>query len=189
MDQGIDAVILWSTWPETYSFTVHESFAANCLVLTNKDSGNIAAKITGTSRGVVCDNEETLFTVLYDVSLVKTLILKNYEQNSPHILKFNPAISLETANTLTGEKSDKCSQQDQISLKIKFDKAYVAQAFCISCTTGDHIVKQAKRIEAFKNEQQALYMRIRKHKGQIAELRPARFLKRWACGLLDRLKS
>ncbi len=44
-EHKIDAVFLWSIWPETYSFTLYESFFANCFVITNSMSGNIAAQL------------------------------------------------------------------------------------------------------------------------------------------------
>ena len=38
---SIDICFLWSIWPETFSFTLYESMAAGCYILTHKDSGNI----------------------------------------------------------------------------------------------------------------------------------------------------
>ena len=38
----IDVALLWSTWPETYSYTFYESYVAGCYIITNVNSGNIA---------------------------------------------------------------------------------------------------------------------------------------------------
>lgn len=43
LDHGIDIVLHWPTWHETFGITAHEAIAAGCLVLTNPESGNVAA--------------------------------------------------------------------------------------------------------------------------------------------------
>ncbi|MDD3415380.1 MAG: hypothetical protein PHY47_15455 [Lachnospiraceae bacterium] len=53
----IDAVFLYSIWPETYSFTYYESMAANCYVITNKNSGNIADQVLKNRNGTVYEND------------------------------------------------------------------------------------------------------------------------------------
>jgi hypothetical protein len=38
----IDLVMIWSNWPETYSYVTMESLAAGCGIITNYKSGNVA---------------------------------------------------------------------------------------------------------------------------------------------------
>ncbi len=40
-NKQIDVVLLWSIWPETFSFTLHEGLSVGAYVLTNPNSGNI----------------------------------------------------------------------------------------------------------------------------------------------------
>jgi hypothetical protein len=54
----IDVAFLWSVWPETFSFTLHEAMAAGCYVITHPDSGNIQHNLSGTNHGSVLDNED-----------------------------------------------------------------------------------------------------------------------------------
>jgi hypothetical protein len=52
-ENDIDIAFLWSICPETYSFTLFESLAAGCFIVTNADSGNIAAQVASTGQGKV----------------------------------------------------------------------------------------------------------------------------------------
>ncbi len=96
----IDIAFLWSVWAETYSFTLHEAFAGNCFVITNRLSGNIAAQIKGTSRGIIFDNETDMFHFLKDVSRVKDTVNLKLKEHSPVDLKFNPQLAIESADRL-----------------------------------------------------------------------------------------
>lgn len=120
---NIDIAFLWSLCPETYSFTLHESFAANCFVVTNKRSGNIAERIKETQRGIVFDNETEMLSFFNDVSGVKQLVAKNLEQNSFLTLKFNPQLSVES-----GEYADPryslISDADILSVLKGYDKEF-----------------------------------------------------------------
>lgn len=61
----IDVVVLWSICPETFSFTLYESLAAGCYIITNKNSGNIKDYILANPRkGIVLDNDEQLYEFL-----------------------------------------------------------------------------------------------------------------------------
>lgn len=64
----IDVVLLWSIWPETFSFVVHEALAAGCAVITSKHSGNIASLLKNSRNGEVLDDEGAL--------------LRNFEEDS-----------------------------------------------------------------------------------------------------------
>ena len=59
---NIDVAILWSSCPETFSFTMYEALAAGCFILTNPLSGNIQDYIKkNPMQGLVLDNEQRLF--------------------------------------------------------------------------------------------------------------------------------
>jgi glycosyltransferase involved in cell wall biosynthesis len=54
----IDVAFLWSVWPETFCFTLHEAMAAGCYVVTNPNSGNIQATVVQANCGKVFASEE-----------------------------------------------------------------------------------------------------------------------------------
>jgi glycosyltransferase involved in cell wall biosynthesis len=56
----IDAVVLWSIWPETFSFVTHEALAAGSLILTSEVSGNIARVVRSQNAGLVMKGEGAL---------------------------------------------------------------------------------------------------------------------------------
>ena len=58
--ENVDFVILWSIWPETYSYTYYESYNSGCYVITNKDSGNIADQVKKMKSGQVLTEEQLL---------------------------------------------------------------------------------------------------------------------------------
>lgn len=60
----IDCVLLWSNWPETYSYTFFESYAANTFILTCENSGNIADMVNQAGNGLVLKDEGELREVL-----------------------------------------------------------------------------------------------------------------------------
>jgi len=53
----IDVVVLWSNWPETFSFTFHEALAAGVYVVTGPHSGNIADQLKDSKKGRCFANE------------------------------------------------------------------------------------------------------------------------------------
>jgi len=59
-DSGVDIVVHWAGWPETFSFTAHEALAADTLVVTSAVSGNIAFLATQDPRIFVLPDTETL---------------------------------------------------------------------------------------------------------------------------------
>ncbi|AXM89100.1 hypothetical protein B379_08025 [Anoxybacillus ayderensis G10] len=86
----IDLVLLWSTVPESYSYTLHESIAAGVPILTFEQSGNIARKIQEDSSllGKVFKSEEELLSFLSN----KEEVLKFLERTEglwTYELKFN----------------------------------------------------------------------------------------------------
>lgn len=62
-EHGIDVVLHWPTWPETFAITAHEALAAGCQVLTNNVSGNIAA-LAKTHEHVLTLDSSTLAWML-----------------------------------------------------------------------------------------------------------------------------
>lgn len=60
--EKVDAVLLWSQVPETFSFTLSEAINADCFIITNPNSGNIAFTVKNEllNRGIVIDNEYLL---------------------------------------------------------------------------------------------------------------------------------
>jgi|GEM_PF-1152969 len=97
----IDIAFLWSIWPETYSFTVYEAFAANCFVVTNNLSGNIAEQIKDSGRGKIFNNEAEMFKFFHDSFTVKKAIGQNLRENSSYDLQFNPELSIEITDGLS----------------------------------------------------------------------------------------
>lgn len=83
-NHGIDIAFLWSTVPETYSYTFFESYVSGCYVLTNNRSGNICAMTAQYDCGKVLDNEEALFAYLDDYSRVKKDMEQMYEKKAEH---------------------------------------------------------------------------------------------------------
>lgn len=55
-----DVALIWPLCQETFSFTAHEAAAAGALVLTNPDSGNVAAFARETGLGVVLGGDAAL---------------------------------------------------------------------------------------------------------------------------------
>ena len=51
--EGIDLVLMWMHWPETFSFVAHEVLAGGAFIVTNDRSGNVAALVEKTGRGIV----------------------------------------------------------------------------------------------------------------------------------------
>ncbi len=55
-----DAALIWPLCRETFSFTAYEAAAAGAAVLTNPDSGNVAAFAADPARGIVLTDEAAL---------------------------------------------------------------------------------------------------------------------------------
>ena len=94
---AIDLAFLWSLVPETYSFTLFESMAAGCFVLTNPRSGNIAAQVSQLGRGLVAKDLGELLDFLQDTKRVETCLEQFQRQNPPFDLSPNPTLADEIA--------------------------------------------------------------------------------------------
>lgn len=76
----IDIAILWSLCPETFSFTLYESLAAGCYIITNPYSGNIQNfLIDNPQRGLIAENEEALIQLFSSGKIIEAV--KNYQNN------------------------------------------------------------------------------------------------------------
>ncbi len=53
---AIDLVVMPAPWPETFSYVAHEAIASGADVLALADSGNVAAEVMRSGRGVVLDD-------------------------------------------------------------------------------------------------------------------------------------
>jgi hypothetical protein len=56
----IDAVLVWPTWPETFSLVVYEVIAGGAKVLTHPGSGNVLPAATGYDRAIVLADDRAL---------------------------------------------------------------------------------------------------------------------------------
>lgn len=61
----ISVALLLSICPETYSYTYFEAMAANCFIIANRMSGNIAEQVKKNQNGIVLENSvEALAEIL-----------------------------------------------------------------------------------------------------------------------------
>lgn len=59
----VDVALVWSLCRETFSFTAHEAVAAGAAVVTNFDSGNVAAFVEAGGHGLVLAEASDLMTL------------------------------------------------------------------------------------------------------------------------------
>jgi FkbM family methyltransferase len=95
--EKIDLAFLWSLVPETYSFTLFESMAAGCFILTNPLSGNIAAQVAESGRGLVAENLDDAIKFLKDAAQVRARLAEFSQKHPPFDLAPNPALADELA--------------------------------------------------------------------------------------------
>lgn len=90
----IHIAFLWSTCPETYSYTYFEAFAANAFIITNKDSGNIVYTVRQHKNGVVFENEDDLLHMLKKPDEMRKQIneFRDTTIGGPELLKDNTDI-------------------------------------------------------------------------------------------------
>jgi FkbM family methyltransferase len=104
---SIDIAFLWSLVPETYSFTLYESMAAGCFILTNPASGNIAAQVRQTGRGWVADGVEEALGFLLDHQQVAARLAEFRKNHPPFELLPNPLLADEIARQVSSGKPQK----------------------------------------------------------------------------------
>jgi len=83
----VEAVLLWSTVPETFSLTLHEALAAGCFIITNKVSGNIQDYIQrNPGRGVILDSEDDLLDFIKTGKLAQSV--QDYQKDGKLYAEF-----------------------------------------------------------------------------------------------------
>lgn len=100
-EQGVHIAFLGSLCPETYSYTMYESHAGNCFIVTLKCSGNIAYTVKKDEYGVVCKDENELLELFSDAEKLKEqvsvwqrkqIIPNEYTDNDAILSLFNVQI-------------------------------------------------------------------------------------------------
>ena len=91
LEYKIDCVVLWSLVPETYSYTYYEAYIADCYVLTNKLSGNIAFQTEKNGNGFVSNDVDGLFSIVSDYEGFRKKLEKyfGFDRQIPLRLKNN----------------------------------------------------------------------------------------------------
>lgn len=77
----INCSFLWSICPETYSYAYFEAYSANTFIISNEDSGNIAAMINKNRNGIVLKNISELIELLKNNELFKKMISSFYSSS------------------------------------------------------------------------------------------------------------
>ena len=87
----ITIAFLWSTSPETYSYTYYEAYASNAFIITNVKSGNIADMVKKNNNGIVFKTESELLDFISNDRLVKETLntFTHSEIKGPLYLKTN----------------------------------------------------------------------------------------------------
>ncbi len=70
-DLEIDLVMVLSTWPETFSYVTYEALAGGADVVCMQDSGNVADTVLRRGRGVVANDEKSLFAFFASLRAVQ----------------------------------------------------------------------------------------------------------------------
>lgn len=71
--EKVDVAIIWSIWPETFSFTAHEAAAAGAYILTSNESGNILPLIKSIGCGLALEKEQHLYD-LFTTGRIRDLV-------------------------------------------------------------------------------------------------------------------
>ncbi|HEV2530853.1 hypothetical protein [Phenylobacterium sp.] len=83
----VDAVLVWPLCRETFSFTAYEAVAAGAAVVTNPDSGNVAAFVHGGGHGRVLADEAALAELLASGEILA--LARSVRKPSLYDLKFS----------------------------------------------------------------------------------------------------
>ncbi|BBI33320.1 glycosyltransferase [Cohnella abietis] len=100
IEHEIDVVLLWSNWFGNYNYTYYESLAANCLVITYKDSGNIADQTRHFKNGLVLDSEQELVELFNDTEKLKEIVASYKKSN----MIYKITVNNELADELMGRR-------------------------------------------------------------------------------------
>ena len=88
----VHVAVLWSTCPETYSYTVFEALVAGCYIITNRNSGNISAVVEKYQCGKVFDSEADAIQYLENVKLVREDIEEYHKKKYFSCVETNYAV-------------------------------------------------------------------------------------------------
>lgn len=69
-EYNIKVAVLYSIWPETYSYTFFEALEAGCYIVTSTYSGNIARQVNKYKNGIICNDSYDLKAYLTDYKRV-----------------------------------------------------------------------------------------------------------------------
>lgn len=114
-EERIDYVILWSIWPETYSYTYFESYSAGCCIITNSNSGNIADQVHSMNTGLIVNEKElmTFFDDLDSANKFRNDYIMNQEnvcgtlrENDEIVDMSNKKTSMPNHKMTTGHQND-----------------------------------------------------------------------------------
>lgn len=91
----VDVALLWSTWPETYSYTLQESLMAHAMVITNPNSGNVADTVRREGKGRVFLDYGELLRYSQDIARVRRDVgeFRSLHSRLPSRLEANPSIA------------------------------------------------------------------------------------------------
>ena len=93
---GVSLAMLYTTWPETYSYTCMEAYSANAFILTNTLSGNVCDFVRKTGAGMVFDDESMLLDFLEDLNhMLQTVNAFRATSKAPETLVDNDQIALD----------------------------------------------------------------------------------------------
>ena len=92
----IDLVFLWSEWPETYSFTYFESYAADAFIITNNGSGNISQVVKENKNGIVFHDTDKLIEFILNTNRIHetlNVFWRNTHKSPEHFLNNDAFLS------------------------------------------------------------------------------------------------
>lgn len=96
--KNIDIMVMWSIWPETYSYAYFEAYTAGCYIITNENSGNIADMIKKNKRGKVFNTEDEVIEFLNDKKQIEEELTRISLIEYPQKVEFNTEVALLLSN-------------------------------------------------------------------------------------------
>ncbi|OCP35049.1 hypothetical protein [Ensifer sp. LC163] len=88
-DAEIDIVLLWAGWPETFSFAAHEAMAAECRIITTRNSGNVARLVESHGLGAVFDTDDELYAAFDGEGVSELVSVRRSSSANKSRLKFS----------------------------------------------------------------------------------------------------
>ncbi len=120
-NNDIDVAVLWSLWPETYSYTFYEAKSANAFILTNNKSGNIAYQVEQQKNGIVADDINDLEKILLNEPSLRDMVNSFKLKAEPGPLRLDEndeLLSLIRFDSPAACHKIFCTMQEKISLQI-----------------------------------------------------------------------